>query len=92
MLEPKLIDKYNEFYGREFDKDHSITIDKFIDFLIDMIDDGVKKNAKLNICGSDNFFFHYCEDSEEVRLDVKPLTENYMGYGVKEISIKKYEA
>lgn len=50
-----------------------------------------KKNAKLNICGSDNFFFHYCEDSGEVRLDVKPLTENYMGYGIKEISIKKYE-
>lgn len=88
MHEP--IAKYDAYYGREFDKDHSVTVDKFINFLIDMIDDGVDKDSMLNICGFDNFFFHYCADTKEVRLDTKPLTESYMG-GITEKSIKKYE-
>lgn len=55
-----------------------------------MIDIGVSRDAKLNICGSDNFFFHYCKDTGEIRLDTKSLAESYTGYGTKEINIKKY--
>lgn len=57
MDESKSINEYSEYYGREFDKNHQVTIDKFVDFLIDMIDEGVNKDAKIKVCGSDHFSF-----------------------------------
>lgn len=71
--------KLNPDFAMKFDDldENQITIDEFINFLNDMKKKGVDKNAKLYICGSSRFFFHYNSDKKYVCLDTESLPEDY---------------
>lgn len=71
-FDPKFVTRFND------NEESQVTIDQFIDFLNDMKKKGLDKDAKLNICGSGKFFFHYNSDKKIVCLDTDSLSEEYI--------------